>query len=254
MPDEDFLGVAKKHHCLTYGLRKDLRQQAIRKDGSPRNKNDSNLLFPPSTIENAMSTDFVAQILTCSCQICDPLESEPFHDEQLNIEIRSRSGTRLLLAILVYMGTGFAMRTLYSHGLGRDDDLNVVEAFANNASLKSNLFGHLPALFGSSPVWSIDKLAKEFCERFAETKQLFHPPSFQDGEIFWKIPSNSNLPFLDETELRNRPSSYARLYRFKIHPEFCSPALSVRSALDFCQFSQANVTMCKSKWFLFEKN
>lgn len=254
MPGEDFLGVARRHHCSTYQLRRTLRQHAIRKDGSRHNNNDSNLLFPPSGIEKAMSSDFVAQILKCPCKICDPLESEPFNDEQLNTEIRSRSGTRLVLAILVYMGTGFAMGPLYSHGLGRDNDLNVVEAFANNASLKSSLFGHLPALLGSRPVRSIDELAMDFCERFAETKQLFHPPSFQDGEIFWKIPSNSNLPFLDETELRNRPSSYARLYKFKIHPEFCSPELSVRSPLDFCQFSQANVTMCKSKWFLFEKN
>ncbi|MCJ1265184.1 hypothetical protein MMC22_005059 [Lobaria immixta] len=124
------------------------------------------------------------------------------------------------------MGLGSAIRSLYPHGLGRDNDMNVVEVLTRNAELKSSLFEGLLPLFSPEPFLSIDQLCEKFCAKFAETKQLFMPPHFEEDEIFKIIPCNSKLPFLQEMELNKRPSSYARLYKFRIHPEFCSPALS----------------------------
>lgn len=204
-------------------------------------------------IKDHLSSEFVAAVLGCSCRVCEPIESEPFNDEDLNKEIRGEPEARLLLAILVFMGAGFAMRKLYFYGLGRDNDLDVEEKFANNASLKSTLFQHLPALFGSTPAPSIDEIKKEFCATFKKTRQLFKPPSFR-GETYKNIESTANLPFIHEAELRSRHSSYARLYKFQIHPEFCSLALSVRSHFEFLESSQANIPARDSKWFLSVKN
>ncbi|MCJ1265556.1 hypothetical protein MMC22_005436 [Lobaria immixta] len=131
-----------------------------------------------------------------------------------------------MLAILTYMGAGFAMRLLHFHGLGRGNDFDIRAVFDRNPNLKSTLFQTLSVLSRSRHAASVDDLATTFCKEFAETKQLFIPPSFQEGEVFREIPSNSHLPFVNETELDGRNSSYARLYTFQIHKEFCSPDLS----------------------------
>lgn len=230
MQDELFPRVARRN-CSTYQLRRDLQRRAVAIDGSRENAASSNLLFVPSKIQECLDFESVKKTVNCSCAVCGPvIVREPFSDTQLINEIIGEPETRLLLAILIYMGAGFTMRSLYFHGLGRDNNLNVEEAFASNAGVKSKLFGHLPALFTSS--WSVDEISNNFCAIFAETKHLFSPPVFREGTNFRGISRNANLPFITEKELRSRESSYARLYKFKIHPEFCSSALSVRSNFD----------------------
>lgn len=228
MPTEFIPRIPK--YCASYQLRKTLQQNAVRKDGSRHNFNDSNLLFPPSMIQTHLNFESVKAVVDCSCDVCRPvIVREPVNDKLLVDEIRAEPGKCLLLAVLVYMGAGFAMRHLYSHGLGRENNLHVEEAFANNADLKVKLFGHLTNPSDSRPTLNIDERAAKFCEMFAETKQLFSPPHFREGEILQEFPPNANLPFVGETELRDLESSFARLYSFRIHQDFCSPELSVRS-------------------------
>lgn len=240
MPADKFLNLAKTNGCSTFSLQRKLRRNAERKDGSRYNAKDSNLLFPDSKLKKYLNANSIATILSCSCKICDSMDREPLSNGQLNEEVRGEHGTVLLLAILVFMGAGFAMRPLYFNGLGRNNELNVVEAFANNGSLKSDLFGHLPTLFGPSSASSVDELANIFCAIFADTKRLFSPPHFKEEAVFREIHPNANLPFLGEIELSGRQSSYARLFKFKIHPEFCSPALSVRPYLKPRKLSQVS--------------
>lgn len=241
MPGDDFLGVAKKHRCLTYKLSKKLRQHAVRKDGLRDNADVSNLLFPHSMIRKQLDYESVKAVLNCSCGICAPvIVTEPFNDPRLIGEIRDERGSCVMLAILTHMGAGFALRLLHFHGLGRDHDFDIVAVFERNPDLKPKLFQKLSGLFGSRPVLSVDDLTARFCSVFKENKQLFNPPLFRAGEIYRGIPLNSNLPFVKEKELRSRESSFARVYSFQIHKDFCSPELSVRS--HFILFTPAKLT------------
>lgn len=243
MPAQQFLRLAARHKCSTLQLRNQLRKLAIPKDGSPDNLLDRNLLFPPSMIQNCLTFESVGRIVNCSCAVCGPVvDSEPFNDARLINEIRNEPGNLVLLAILIHMGAGFATRLLHFHGLGKGNDFDIWAVFERNANLKSTLFQNLSDLSGSRHPLSTDELATNFCTIFAETKQLFKPPSFQEGEIFREIPPNANLPFLEETELRGRESSWARWYRFRIHKEFCSPGLSVRFHFDSVDPFEANKT------------
>lgn len=231
MPAEDFQSIAQINRCSTYHLRQTLRLHAVHKDGSPDNASTSNLLFPPSMIQEQLDFEPVKKIINCACAVCNPvIVIEPRNDARLISEIRDEPGSRVLLAILIHMGAGFAMRLLHYHGLGRGNDFNIQAVLERNPNnLKSKLFQNLSGLFGSQPALSVDGLAKYFCLIFAENKQLFTPPFFREEDVFREIPLNSNLPFIEENELRSRESSAARLYSFQIHNEFCSPALSVRS-------------------------
>lgn len=228
MSAEDFLSLARKHGCSTYQLRRSLRQHAVHKDGSWHNASDSNLLFPPSMVQKQLDFESIKKVLNCFCAVCNPvIVTEPFNDAQLISEIRDEPGSRIMLAILIHMGAGFAMRLLDFHGLGKHNDFDIVAVFERNPNLKSKLFQNHSNLLG--PAWSVDELATNFCSIFGENLQLFHPPFFREGDIFREIPFNSNLPFIGETEPRSRESSFARLYSFQIHKEFCSSALSVSS-------------------------
>lgn len=232
MPAEDFLSLARKHRCSTYQLRNKLRQHAVHKDGYQYNADDSNLLFPHSMIKRQLDFESVKTVLNCFCAVCKPvIVTDPFNDARIISEIRDEPGSRVMLAILTHMGAGFAMRLLHLHGLSRDHyDFDMRTVFERNPNnLKSKLFQTISGLFGSSPALSVDELAAKFCLIFTENKQLFNPPFFQEGDIFREIPLNSNLPFIQEMELRSRESSFARHYRLQIHKEFCSSALSVSS-------------------------
>lgn len=232
---EDSQRIPRRRSCHANQLRKKLRRSAIHKDES-RNSADSNLLFPPSMIETHLDYESVQAVQNCSCGLCRlVIDKEPFNDARLVDEIRREPGTRLLLAILVYMRKGFAMRQLYRHGLGRDNNLNVEEAFSNNADLKFKLFGHTS---------SVDEQVAKFCATFVRTKQVFNPPFFHEEENFREIPPTSNLPFIGEVELRSLESSSARLYRFRIHQGFCSQALSVRSHFKSIEPTEANEFAC----------
>ena len=225
--------------CSTYRVRRNLRRNAVPKDGSHRNKGDYNLLFPPTVIETSLDIKSVADVLNCSCPVCARvIIKEPVNDHQLIHEITQESGSRELLAILVYMRAGCTMRLLHRNGLGIGNNFDVGAVFAGNHDLKFQLFRHIPAPPGILANAYVDEIATRFCAEFSQMKQLFKSPFFKDSGTFKEIPNNSNLPFLRETELRNRESSYARLYKFEIHEEFCSPALKVCTHLFRSSFSQ----------------
>lgn len=223
-----FVRLADRHKCSTIKLRSTLRRHAVRKDRLHGNDSNPNLLFPPLMIQTHLTFKSVQKIMNCSCDVCRPvIVSEPFNDTRLINEIRDEPGSRIMLAILIDMGAGFATRLLYFHGLGRGNDFDIRAVFDRNPNLKSTLFQSLSVLSSWSHAPRVDDLATTFCKIFAETKQLFIPPFFQEGEVFREIPSNSHLPFVNETDLYGRNSSTAGLYTFQIHREFCSPDLSV---------------------------
>lgn len=258
MPAELFLNLACEHDCSTHQLRKRLRQYAVHKDGSRLNTSDSNLLFPPSMMQKYLDFGSVDKIVNCSCAMCRPvIVREPSNDQRLIDEIRNEPGILVMLAILIHMGAGFAMRLLYFHGLGRGDAFDIPKVFERNPSLKSQLFQSLYDLLGLKPGSSVDELAVNFCEIFDETEQLFNPPFFQEGEIHRKIPLNSNLPFVNEEELPSGEPLFLESYRqytFQIHSEFCSSALSVRSHIKFGGPFKANKTAADRIYILFAQN
>ena len=245
MPADQFLSLAIRHKCCTTQLRNTLRKHAVRKNGSREDARNSNLLFPPSMIQIHLPFESVQKIVNCSCDVCRPvIVSEPFNDTRLINEIKDEPGSRIMIAILAHMGASFATRLLHFHGLGRGNDFDVRAVFDRNPNLKSTLFQSLSGLPRSRHAPSVDDLATTFCRTFAETKQLFIPPSFQEGEVFREIPSNSHLPFVNETDLSGRNWSSARLYTFQIHKEFCSSDLSVCFHLNIVSLSDANKAAC----------
>jgi hypothetical protein len=105
-------------------VRDELIENAVKKNGEDRDRDDENLLFPPSAIKNVLSRVTVEKILNCRCRICVALKERDLLSDPILIDAVTTEGgefQRRLLGVLLHMGVRFATRHILSfHTRGLD--------------------------------------------------------------------------------------------------------------------------------------
>src|SRR5438034_2109275 len=103
------------------------------------------------------------------------------------------------------MGAGFAMRYLTQHGLGTSTfDIQMV---LENVDRQRELLGHLATATRQFRGQILKDTVYCFVESFRNTRLLFIPQKFREGEITTQLPDAYNFPFLvhgeNQGELRD---------------------------------------------------
>jgi hypothetical protein len=216
--DKFFVAAVKQTRaprCYSLELRKQLIHDAVRKNGIPNEAREEYLLFPPSCIKRVLLKDKVTQVLACRCLICGSVGGRDLLTDNTLIDaVTTEKGDeqRVLFAVLLYMGAGFAARHVCSfHTRG-------LEIASQAESLQLELFEPLENAAGTLFSGAATVTAR-FTTIFEKAWRLFASPKLELAGHQWNL-SGLNLPFLYETPLKGEKSSFGRLFAFRIHPEF----------------------------------
>jgi hypothetical protein len=234
--DEFFLIVSTG--CESLKLRERLLQGAVRKDGKRMNADPSNLLFPPSLVNKILgqeNREAVNMMLDCECFMCQELAKKtdqmPSHTLLGAITNEHGKAQRILVARLIFMGAGFAIRQMIAYmtegynlrtlrAMGYQLKTDLFEPFKDVSNQKVN--GILISFRDPSIVTS------QFSEIFDATWPIFNSPAFLPRSPRETL-SGFHLPFIEETQIETE-SQLGRLLKFKIHEEFRNSQVPVSNS------------------------
>ncbi|KAG9229546.1 kinase-like domain-containing protein [Amylocarpus encephaloides] len=220
--------------CRTISLQEELEKIAIQKNGSTKDWKPENLLFPPTVLGTVLTERKLHKVLGCTCRVCEnvPGGRNRITDNNLVDLIANQENAikcQRLVAALVFIGAGFAIRHMFSWHIkafntGMPDQLEA-ETLWDKLFKPYRKFEFFP-----------DNAVDIFKQAFELSNKLFNPPEFNIGD-YGRDLSRENLPFINDEKLEKADrSSFGTIFEFSIHAEFRSkgiPEHLVRKELRF---------------------
>jgi hypothetical protein len=168
-------------------------------------KRQSIMFFPRKAIKDILDEDRIKAILKCDCVICvKGREFSPPRFKDLVHWVENHG--KVLLAILIYLGHTYLMKTLGGEtDRVSDDRLEAVPGVLSSLSRRP---------VGMSP---------NFHTSYKSALHLFQPRTFTMGSPSFRYGEKDRFPYLNEKSIDQ--GSFGEVFQFEIHPDYLDKSI-----------------------------